>query len=78
MLCMAGHGLTAPLMIEMLQQTQTEIQRYERVVNCWPVYAPKLEEAICTVLRAVTAAITRQCGLMPAKAPAGFNRPSAR
>lgn len=51
----------------MLQNIQTEIQRYERLVNYWPVYAPMLEEAVCAVLRAVTAAVTRQCGIMPAR-----------
>ena len=51
----------------MLQNIQTEIQRYERLVNYWPVYAPMLEEAVCNVLRAVTASITRRCGLMPAR-----------
>ncbi|KAA6421600.1 MAG: hypothetical protein FRX49_08543 [Trebouxia sp. A1-2] len=62
-----GHGVIAPFLIEMLQNIQTEIQRYERLVNYWPVYAPMLEEAVCAVLRAVTAAVTRQCGIMPAR-----------
>lgn len=64
---LAGHGVTAPLLTEMLHNIQTEIQRYERLVNYWPVHAPLLEEAVCTVLRAVTVSITRQCGLLPAK-----------
>lgn len=49
----------------MLHSIETELQRYERMVNYWPVYAPQLESAVCTVLRAVTVAVTRQCGLMP-------------
>ena len=51
----------------MLQNIQTEIQRYERLVNYWPVYAPELEAAVCAVLRAVTVTITCQCGLLPAR-----------
>ncbi|DBA82115.1 TPA: hypothetical protein ACH3X1_007107 [Trebouxia sp. C0004] len=47
-----GHGVIAPLLIEMLQNIQTELQRYERLVNYWPVFAPMLEEAVCAVLRA--------------------------
>jgi hypothetical protein len=76
-----GHGVIAPLLIEMLQNIQTEIQRYERLVNYWPVYAPMLEEAVCAVLRAVTVAVTRQCGVMPARREimqaASYNRSSA-
>ena len=75
---MTGHGITAPLLGEMLHSIETEIQRYERLVNYWPVYAPMLEEAICCMLRAVTAAITRQCGLMPARAAASFNKTPSR
>ncbi|KAL0048962.1 hypothetical protein WJX82_003343 [Trebouxia sp. C0006] len=75
-----GHGIIAPLLIEMLQNIQTEIQRYERLVNYWPVYAPMLEEAVCAVLRAVTVAVTRQCGVMPARREtmlaASYNRSS--
>ena len=77
LLC-SGHGVMAPLLAEMLHSIQTEFQRYERIVNYWPVYAPMLEAAICTVLRAVTAAITRQCGLMPSRPVASFNRTPAR
>jgi len=79
--CVTGHGVIAPLLIEMLQNMQTEIQRYERLVNYWPVYAPMLEEAVCAVLRAVTVAVTRQCGVMPARREtmlaASYNRSSA-
>lgn len=57
----------APLLVDMLQNIQTEVQRYERLVNYWPVYAPMLEEAVCAVLHAATAAVTRQCGVMPAR-----------
>jgi len=79
--CVTGHGVIAPLLIEMLQNIQTEIQRYERLVNYWPVYAPMLEEAVCAVLRAVTVAVTRQCGVIPARREtmlaASYNRSSA-
>ena len=71
-----GHGAAAPLLGEMLHDIQTELQRYERVVNYWPVCAPLLEEAVCAVLRDVTAAVTRQCGLMPARHAAGLHRTS--
>lgn len=61
----SGRGGAAPLLIQMLHSVETEAQRYERIINYWPVYAPQLEGAICAVLRAVTGAITRQCGLLP-------------
>lgn len=77
----AGHGVIAPLLVEMLQNIQTELQRYERLVNYWPVYAPMLEETVCAVLRAVTVAVTRQCGVMSARREtmlaASYNRTSA-
>lgn len=76
-----GHGVVTLLLVEMLQSIETELQRYERVVNYWPVYAPKLEAAVCTVLRVVTAAVTRQCGLLPSRhvhRPASFGRTPAR
>ena len=79
--CVTGHGVMAPLLVEMLQNIQTEVQRYERLVNYWPVYAPMLEEAVCAVLRAATAAVTRQCGVMPARREtrlaASYDRSSA-
>ena len=64
---LAGHGVIAPLLVEMLQSIRTELQRYERLINYWPVHAPMLEEAVCTMLRAVTVSVTRHCGLLPAK-----------
>ena len=64
----------------MLQNIQIEIQRYERLVNYWPVYAHMLEEAVCAVLHAVTVAVTRQCGVVPARREtmlaASYNRSS--
>ena len=66
----------------MLHSIGTESQRFERIVNYWPVYAPQLEGAICTLLRAVTAAITRQCGLLPSmqlyRPATSFGRTPAR
>ncbi|KAL3146191.1 hypothetical protein ABBQ32_002897 [Trebouxia sp. C0010 RCD-2024] len=73
-----GHGIISPLLAEMLHHDQIEFQRYERLVNYWPVYAPRLEAAICTVLRAVTAAVTCQYGLMAARTAASFNRRPAK
>ena len=81
-LILLGHGAIAPLLVEMLHSIGTEFQRYERIVNYWPVYAPQLEGAMCTLLRAVTAAITRQCGLLPSmqlhRPATSFGRTPAR
>lgn len=38
-----GHGIIAPLLLEMLHSIQIELQRFERIANYWPVYAPRLE-----------------------------------
>ena len=63
-MCVAGPGLLAPLLLEMLHNIQTEVQRYERLINYWPVYAVTLEEALCFALRTVMASIFCQCGLV--------------
>ena len=36
---------------------------YERVICHWPVFGPHLEAALCAVLRAIMAAVSRQCGM---------------
>ena len=49
----------------MLQRIQAEVTRYERVITYWPSFGPSLEAAVCAALRTTTAAVSRQCGLMP-------------
>ena len=61
----AGRSHLAPLVAEMLQRIQAEVARYERVVTYWPSFGPSLEGAVCAALRTTTAAVSRQCGLMP-------------
>ena len=55
----------APLVAEMLQRIQAEVSRYERVITYWTTFGPSLEGAVCAALRTTTAAVSRQCGLMP-------------
>lgn len=59
----AGKTHLAPLVEEMLDRLGREVERYERVVSYWPVFAPQLEGAACAALRDTTAAVSRQCGL---------------
>ena len=49
----------------MLQRIQAEVARYERVITYWPTFGPSLEAAVCAALRTTTAAVSRQCGLIP-------------
>lgn len=49
----------------MLQRIQAEVARYERVITYWPSFGPSLEAAVCAALRTTTAAVSRQCGLIP-------------
>ena len=70
-ICIAGPGLLAPLLLEMLHNIQIEAHRYERLVNYWPVYAVTLEEALCFALRAVAASISCQCGVVQTSNAAG-------
>lgn len=49
----------------MLQRIQGEVARYERVISYWPSFGPSLEAAVCAALRTTTAAVSRQCGLIP-------------
>lgn len=49
----------------MLQRIQAEVARYERVISYWPSFGPSLEAAVCAALRTTTAAVSRQCGLIP-------------
>lgn len=62
---LAGRSHLAPLVAEMLQRIQAEVQRYERVITYWPSFGPSLEAAVCAALRTTTAAVSRQCGLLP-------------
>lgn len=61
----AGKSHIAPLVGEMLQRIQAEVARYERVISYWPSFGPNLEAAVCAALRTTTAAVSRQCGLIP-------------
>lgn len=61
----AGKSHIAPLVGEMLQRIQGEVARYERVISYWPSFGPSLEGAVCAALRTTTAAVSRQCGLIP-------------
>ena len=61
----AGKSHIAPLVGEMLQRIQQEVTRYERVITYWPSFGPSLEAAVCAALRTTTAAVSRQCGLIP-------------
>lgn len=63
--CTAGKSHIAPLVGEMLQRIQAEVARYERVISYWPSFGPSLEAAVCAALRTTTAAVSRQCGLIP-------------
>ena len=47
----------------MIDRLGREVNRYERVINYWPVFAPQLEGAACAALRDTTSAVSRQCGL---------------
>ena len=47
----------------MIDRLGREVQRYERVINYWPVFGPQLEGAACAALRDTTLAVSRQCGL---------------
>ncbi|KAL3142941.1 hypothetical protein ABBQ38_003227 [Trebouxia sp. C0009 RCD-2024] len=60
-----GKSHIAPLVGEMLQRIQAEVARYERVISYWPSFGPSLEGAVCAALRTTTAAVSRQCGLIP-------------
>lgn len=60
-----GKSHIAPLVGEMLQRINSEVQRYERVITYWPAFGPDLEGAVCASLRATTAAVSKQCGLVP-------------
>ncbi len=60
----AGKTHVAPLVEEMLQRLNSEVNRYNRVITFWHHFGPDLEAAVCTVLRETTAAVTRQCGLV--------------
>lgn len=60
----AGKSHVAPLVEEMLQRLNSEVNRYDRVITFWHQFGPDLEAAVCTVLRETTAAVTRQCGLV--------------
>ena len=62
---LAGKSHIAPLVGEMLQRIQAEVARYERVITYWPSFGPSLEAAVCAALRTTTAAVSRQCGLIP-------------
>lgn len=64
-LVFAGKSHIAPLVGEMLQRIQAEVARYERVISYWPSFGPSLEAAVCAALRTTTAAVSRQCGLIP-------------
>ena len=59
----AGKNHIAPLVEEMLDRLGREVDRYERVVQYWPVFGPQLEGAACAALRDTTSAVSRQCGL---------------
>ncbi len=54
----------APLVHEMLRHVAAEMGRYDRVISHWPIFGPYLEAAMCIVLRAVIAAVSRQCGMV--------------
>ena len=69
-----GQVLVAPLVEEMLARLDSETQRYERVIQYWPVFGPLLEGAVCAVLRESTAAVARQCGLSQAQSHGHHNR----
>lgn len=56
-------GGVAPICHEMLQAVAAEMSRYERVISHWPLFGPYLEAALCVVLRAIVAAVSRQCGM---------------
>lgn len=47
----------------MLRHVVNEMHRYERVVSHWPLFGPYLESALCVVLRAIVASVSRQCGM---------------
>ena len=47
----------------MIDRLSREVNRYERVITYWPVFAPQLEGAACAALRDTTSAVSRQCGL---------------
>lgn len=56
-------GGVAPICHEMLRHIVNELHRYERVISHWPLFGPYLESALCLVLRAIVAAVSRQCGM---------------
>lgn len=56
-------GGVAPICAEMLRNVVHEMHRFERVITHWPLFGPYLEAAVCVVLRAVLAAVSRQCGM---------------
>lgn len=56
-------GGVAPICHEMLRSVVGEMSRYERVITHWPLFGPYLEAALCVVLRAIVAAVSRQCGM---------------
>ena len=62
-------GGVAPLVDELLALAGAEVGRYERVVRYWPEFGADVEGAACAALRAATAAVSRQCGLV--QVPAG-------
>ncbi|KAK9868912.1 hypothetical protein WJX84_002762 [Apatococcus fuscideae] len=64
-----GKSHVAPLVEEMLQRLNSEVNRYDRVISFWHQFGPDLEAAVCTVLRETTAAVTRQCGLVAVDGP---------
>ncbi|KAF8071059.1 SPBC16D10.01c [Scenedesmus sp. PABB004] len=56
-------GGVAPIAHEMLRHVVNEMHRYERVIAHWPLFGPYLEASLCVVLRAIIAAVSRQCGM---------------
>ncbi len=73
----AGKNHIAPLVEEMLDRLGREVERYERVVQYWPVFGPQLEGAACAALRDTTAAVSRQCGLTQASLSPSCNSKQA-
>ena len=61
--CSIGKSHSAPVVEEMIDRLSREVNRYERVITYWPVFAPQLEGAACAALRDTTSAVSRQCGL---------------
>ncbi|GMH37322.1 hypothetical protein BSKO_05195 [Bryopsis sp. KO-2023] len=49
---------------EMLRHLQEEVKLFERVVCYWTIFAPRLERAICDVVRSIVEAVSHQCGMV--------------